>query len=393
MRSAIGLPALLCAGMLLAQHPGEFAREEGYWVQSVSGTAATAGARRLRVSTRGDIRLNGEERHEIAWGMKKRVRIQPEAAARRLLQEIVLQTARRGEWLELTVRFPDEAGALASLQLSVPRFWREVAVATESGAVEAGRIRGSLRIDTGAGPVAVEDVEGTVEVRTGGGQVRLSRIAGAVRCFSGGGAITADQLGAGAELVTRGGEIRVRNSGGMVRAATGGGNVRIERAGAVTATTGGGKVEILEASGPVVAETAQGPIRIHRAGTVRANSGAGRIELHNVTGGVKAATGLGDIVAAFGPRGPFPDSSLSTTAGDITLFLPSNLAVALEAEAGDGRSGIVTEFPEIRVRRVARGAEARGALNGGGHVLRLSAPGGTIYLKKLDGLRQPGQNR
>lgn len=392
MRGAVRLPALLCPAILLAQHPGAIVRDGGLWSQSLHGNAETAGASRLRVSTRGDIRLCGEERREIAWGMKKLVRTVPEAAARGLLQQIVLETVRRGEWLELTVRLPTDTGAMASLQLSVPRTWREVALAAESGAVEARQLRGSLRIDTGAGPITLEDVEGPVEVRTGGGPVRLSRIAGPVKCFSGGGPIAADRLMAGAELATRGGEIRVREAGGAVRATSGGGGVRIEYGRAVTVETEGGPVEISEATGPVVVQTGQGPIRIRRASHVRANSGAGRIQLDQVTGSVRAVTGLGDIVATLGPRGPLGESWLSTPVGDITLLVPSNLAVTLEAEAGGGRAGIVTEFPEIQVRRLVRGAEARGSLNGGGRLLRLSAPGGTIYLRKLH-VEEPGQRR
>lgn len=385
--------ALLFAGPLLAQRAAELARDAGFWSETVSGTTPTAGARRLRVTAFGDIRLNGEQRNEIAWGMKKRVRTAHQAAARRLLDEIVFQTARRGEWLELTVQLPGGAEALVSLQLRVPRSWREVALATETGAVEAGSIRGVLRVETNAGPVSLTDVEGAVEVRTGGGPVRLSRITGTVRCFSGGGAITAEQLPAGAELVTRGGEIRVREAGGVLRASSGGGSVRIERAQAVTAGTGGGLVEILEASGPVVAETAQGPIRIHRTGWVRANSGAGRIQLDGVSGSVRASTGLGDILAAPAPSSPLENWLLTTPTGDITVFLPSNIAVTLEAEAGGGRAAIVSEFSEVQVRRMPRGTEARGTLNGGGRLLRLTAPGGTIYLKKLDDGRQPGQSR
>ncbi|MCS7314002.1 MAG: hypothetical protein RMI94_02420, partial [Bryobacterales bacterium] len=352
MPSSFRLLASVCVGALLAQQPQGLTREDGYWTQGVSGTAETAGARRLRVSTRGDIRLNGEERKGIAWRMIKRVRVGQESAARRLLERIVLETARSGEWLELRVRLPADANTLASLQLKVPVTLREAELASESGTIEANRFRGRLRVETGAGAVSLGDVRGDVEVRTGGGPVELSRIAGSVRCFSGGGAITATHLGFDAELVTRGGEIRVREAGGKVRATTGGGNVRVERAGAVTAGTEGGLVEILDTAGPIVAETAQGPIRIRRAGQVRANSGAGRIELDHVSGSVHAATGLGNIVAAWGPQGPLADSLLSTPAGDITLLLPSNIAVTLEAEAGGGRVGIVSEFPEIEVRRL-----------------------------------------
>ncbi len=385
--------ALMCAGSLLAQRAEEPMREGVYWSQGVSGTTARADARRLRVATLGDITVSGEERKDIAWGLKKRVRAPQAAAARRLLDEIVLETERRGDSLELSVRRPPGADVLAALQLSVPRSWREVALTTESGAIEVSHIRGTVRVETHAGPVSLTDVEGRAEVRTGGGPVRLSRIRGMVRCFSGGGAIVAEQLAVGGELLTRGGEIRVREAGGSLRVTSGGGSVRVERARAVRAGTEGGLVEILEASGPVVAATAQGPIRIHRAKGVRANSGAGRIQLQDVSGSVQASTGLGHILAAPALTGSLENWLLTTPTGDITVFLPSNIAVTLEAEAGGGTAGIVSEFSAVRVRRAARGAEARATLNGGGRLLRLSAPGGTIYLKKLEALRPPGERR
>ena len=85
---------------------------------------------------------------------------------------------------------------------------------------------------------------------------------------------------------------------------------------------------------------------------------------------------------------PLQDSILSTGAGDITVYIPSNLALTMKALNENGPAGrIISEFSEIMVRQRGRGGPAgtclaEGALNGGGPVLRLTSTGGTIYVKR-----------
>ena len=110
----------------------------------------------------------------------------------------------------------------------------------------------------------------------------------------------------------------------------------------------------------------------------------GAIQLRAVYGGVSASTRSGSIVAELSGR-PLQDSMLSTGAGDITVLIPSNLAVTVEAmSAYPGKRRIVSDFAEIRPRVGSDGmqSEAAGAINGGGPVLRLAASGGTIYLRR-----------
>ena len=81
------------------------------------------------------------------------------------------------------------------------------------------------------------------------------------------------------------------------------------------------------------------------------------------------------------------DSILSTGAGDITVYIPSNLPLTVKALNESGPQGtIISEFSEILVRNAAEAARERvlaeGTLNGGGPVLRLTSTGGTIYVKR-----------
>jgi len=82
------------------------------------------------------------------------------------------------------------------------------------------------------------------------------------------------------------------------------------------------------------------------------------------------------------------DSTLSTNAGDITVFIASNLplTVAARNESAGALGRIISDFPEIRVKALSQaGANpvvAEGALNGGGPILRINVVGGTIYLRR-----------
>ena len=78
------------------------------------------------------------------------------------------------------------------------------------------------------------------------------------------------------------------------------------------------------------------------------------------------------------------DSYLATGSGDITVSIPSNVSVTILAENGmaDTPRRIVSEFPQVPVRRMGTRLVAQGAVNGGGPVLRISAVFGTIFIRR-----------
>jgi hypothetical protein len=81
-------------------------------------------------------------------------------------------------------------------------------------------------------------------------------------------------------------------------------------------------------------------------------------------------------------------SYISTGSGDITILIPSNLAVTVRAQNHSmGRVGrIVSEFPEVRVQSASTSVPGRmvaaGAINGGGPLLTIAASDGTIFLRR-----------
>jgi DUF4097 and DUF4098 domain-containing protein YvlB len=138
----------------------------------------------------------------------------------------------------------------------------------------------------------------------------------------------------------------------------------------------------------VTAENSGGAIQISAAQGVKCEAAAGGIRLRGVSGELRAATSLGSILAELMAGQTITDSYLSTASGDITVVIPSNLSVTVEAmNQSPGRRGtIVSEFSEIRVQpggaRNQNRVTASGALNGGGPVLRIAANDGMIFLRR-----------
>jgi hypothetical protein len=378
------MPALL-ASASGAQTGTGMTHEGKYWVVTSSGTAGVEGCDRLQVTTRGAVTVEGESRKDIQYTLKGRTRVQDAAKARTLLGMIQVKTAWRGETMTLEVTLPPTWAVSADLKLRVPRDLRQTFLASQGEMIEALDLDGALGADSGGGRLHVDRIGGDVTLKTDGGQIRLGSVGGNVVCFSGGGPIIADTIGGKAGLDTEGGEIIVKVAKGLVRASTGGGNIRIDRAErGVTATARAGLIDIIHAGGPVIARTGTGAIKIRSASDVQCQAGTGAIQLQAVYGGVRAATLSGSILAEFGPK-PLRDSVLSTGAGDITVYLPSNVAVTVEATSADpGGSRIVSDFAEIRPRpgRYNARYEAQGAINGGGPLLRLAASGGRVYLRR-----------
>ena len=141
----------------------------------------------------------------------------------------------------------------------------------------------------------------------------------------------------------------------------------------------------------MTAESSGGAIQVNSANGVRCESAGGAIRLRNVAGAVHAFANSGSILAELvggrDSRKGMADSILSTNAGDITVLIPSNLALTVQAINESGGSGrINSDFPQVRPRSggsAGRGPlMAEGALNGGGPVLRVNVMGGTIYLRR-----------
>jgi DUF4097 and DUF4098 domain-containing protein YvlB len=363
-------------------------REGAHWVQVVTGSLPAPPDCTLRIETRGPVTLRGRSANQINYTIKKRVRARTEAEARALLKAAVVRAISRNGVAAITLAQRARAAVNAEMELGTRPDLRFVSVDTAGGDLQIFDVLGSVEAESVGGLIRMDRIGSDVSARTGGGEIRLGDIAGSIRCYSGGGSIHVDRAGKESWLETAGGDISVRESGGPIHTLTAGGNIQVQRALAtVSARTAGGRIEVLQANGIVLADNSGGSIQVGSAPGVRVASAGGSIRLRGSSGSLRAVTDVGSILAEFMSGARLQDSILSTGAGDITVYIPSNLALTVKALNETGPSGrIVSEFSEILVRQAAEAARqgvlAEGALNGGGPVLRLTSAGGTIYLKR-----------
>jgi len=371
---------------LHAQPVSPLEREGSYWVETISGSLASAETSQLRVDVRASVSVHGEGGNQLVYRLRRRVEARTEAEARRLLATCEFRARRLGPVVHLEVSEPPRSRVLMELEVRVPRALGQAIVESRVGSLDLTGLNADVQAFTGGGPIQADQLSGSLIARTGGGAISIGSVGGSVRAFSGGGPIRVKNCGGEATLETGGGEIVVEQAGSAVSAVTGAGNIEVGRAGGlVVARTHGGIIRVSQAEGQVNAENAGGLIQVDSANGVRCESAGGGIKLRGISGQMRVAAAVGSILAELLSNRVLSDSYLSTHRGDIILLIPSNLAVTVEAmNESRGRAGIVSEFREIRVR----GSEsdprivATGALNGGGPLLRVSATDGTIYLRR-----------
>lgn len=391
MKKLLMITVLLLSNWRLAtaQTDAGITRDGAYWVRTIQGSVDAAPGGRLRVETTGNVVLRGGAGSQANYKLTARVKAFDEREAEALLGTILVKTGTEGGgWTYLRVAPPRAGFSGVELTLTGPRALREVWARTRGGNVEASDWDGDLEAQSGGGQIAVDRIRGRSELRTGGGNIDIGTVSGPLRCASGGGAIRVQNAGGEATLETGGGEIFVHEAGGPLEASTGGGNIRVDRAAStVVARTAGGLIQVQQAAGPVTAESSGGAIQVNSSNGVRCESAGGTIRLRDAGGSIRAVANSGSILAELGAAKTLQNSVLSTNAGDITVLIPSNLRLTVEAtneSAGEGR--INSDFPEVRPRAAAfpgvGPVVAEGALNGGGPMLRVNVTGGTIYLRR-----------
>jgi DUF4097 and DUF4098 domain-containing protein YvlB len=336
-----GTVGLRPALSLKLEHDGRF------WNVEVSGVLPAQ--RVYRITAAGDLTVRGKRHAEIRFTLTQRLRVPDEATARRIAESFTAHS------LNGQLFFPQDAAT----RVELPQSTRQLALWSPGGNIDAADIDGSVRADTAAGRILLDRIAGDAEIHSGGGATTIGSIGGLVHCYSAGGPIRAVQVRGQSVFQTEGGDIDLGEVLGTVRAMTAAGSIHIDQAGgAVFADTYGGPISILSALGAIVAQ-----------------SGVGTIRLNNVSGRMRAATQSGSIVAEVLRGHPLEDSFLSTRAGDITVFLPSDTGVTVEART-DG--AVDSDFPGLR----RAGASIRGRINGGGPTLTLVGMGGRIEIRK-----------
>jgi len=368
MKFGIATLAIATAGVLAAQET-PVVREGAYWGGSISDSFAIGPQSSLQVNTRGTVVVKRGSGDQVTYRVRQRVRAATEDRARAMLGGGAKQVTRlRGRTL-LAIQPISADNVKTDLEITVPSQVTLLVVRTEVGEID------------------VAEFDGGLDLSTGGGEIQLGKIGGSVQCFSGAGQVAIEKTGGAIKCTTVGGNIVVRDAGGPVALSNQlGGNIRVDKAaGDVRAHSAQGMIEVGQAGGAVIADTQGGFIQVGSARGIQAESAAGMVRVKNDAGPMNLATMAGNILAELLGGARIQDSSLVASGGDITVLIPSNLAMTIMARNSTGSGPrIVSEFPEIRVSstKFFQPLVAQGAINGGGPVLNLNATSGVIYLRR-----------
>lgn len=383
----LGLALAAWAASLLPAQDAKIVEERpSYWLRTYTGDFPAPPGKVLRIVTRGHVVLRGVAGDQVAYTLSERVRAHSSEEAQRQFGKVIVSAIRRNGSTMFTLLPMARENVSVQWDVNVPRHMAAVMVDTQIGDVEAYDLDGSLHIDTAAGLIHCDRIEGGVEANTGGGEIRLGRIGGPSRCITAAGSILIESAGADTICRTAGGEIQIHEAAGPLTLSTEGGNIEVDKAaGSVEAHTGEGTIQIAQAGGVVLADTRGGAIEVGAARGANCQSAAGMVRVKAVAGPLKIQTAMGSILAELLAGARLENSSLLAGSGDITVMIPSNLALSVVARNDSGASPrIFSEFSELRARKASfnQAVVYEGAINGGGPVLTLDTAGGIIYVRK-----------
>jgi len=387
-----GLVAAL-ASLALCQETKVY-REGSNWVQEMTGDLGAAKNLRVKLDA-GSVKVQGGSQASITYVIHRKAYTSSEQKARREFESYRVSTSVKGDtaWIVAESGGRDRKCADEFI-ISVPRNLQSAKIETGGGNVNTTGIAGSVNLESGGGNIHLDDIGGEVTAVTGGGAIEVGSVQGNVSLQTGGGNI---------KVASAKGEIKAESGGGSVVVLsglqgavleTGGGSIRVDRcSGRVKATTGGGSVDLGEIGGPAEIETGAGSIRLASAkGRVQAQTGGGTIQLDGATS-VQAETSAGGIIvkllsSAGAGAASRSNSTLETSAGDITVYLANDLAISVRAEieVANGHT-IRSDFSDIHVASEGgpweKTVTAEGQLNGGGPVLKVRTNSGNVNFRRI----------
>jgi len=388
----VGLAAVLAllASVTLAQET-KISREGGAWGQQITGSLAPVKILRVKVDM-GSVVVRGGQQQGINYVVHTRFGNSSEQDARRQFEQYKITAYVKGDtaWIVGDWQGGRQPRHCSSeFSVMVPHDMSLVKVETEGGNVDATGVAGRVETQSGGGTVRLDDIGGGATAETGGGSIDVGTVGGDLGVHTGGGPIVVHQANGKIIAETGGGTINIISGGQGASIQTGGGGVEVRHCdGKLKVSTGGGTIDLGDIGGPVDIDTGGGSIRLSSAkGHVHAETGGGGIELYGVPSAT-AETGAGGItVKLINTGGERRDSELETSAGDITVYIASDVALDVRANI-DLASGhrITSDFPDIQVHTEgdwgAKTISAEGKLNGGGPVLKVRTTTGNIYFRR-----------
>ena len=389
--ASIAVSVVALVSLALGQE-GRVYREGNNWVQEVTGTLGTAKSLRVKLAS-GSVKVQGGSQAGITYVIHRRAYTSSEKKARREFESYRVSASVKGDtaWLVAESGGRDRRCS-DEFVINVPRNLDFAKIETGGGNVTATGISGRAELNSGGGNLHLDDIGGEVTAETGGGTIEVGNVQGNVTLQTGGGNI---------KIASAKGDIKAESGGGSVVVLSGlqgavletsAGSIRVDKCrGTVKATTGGGSVDLGEIGGPAEIETGAGSIRLASAnGRVRAQTGGGSIQLDGATL-VQAETAAGGIIVKLlSSTGGHNNSTLETSAGDITVYLANDLPISIRAEIeiANGHT-IRSDFSDIRVSTEGgpwgpKTVTAEGQLNGGGPVLKVRTNSGNVNFHRIN---------
>jgi DUF4097 and DUF4098 domain-containing protein YvlB len=368
-------------------------REGSNWVQEMTGDLGAAKNLRVKLDA-GSVRVQGGSQAGITYVIHRRAYTSSEQEARREFESYKVGATVKGDtaWIVADSGGRDRKCA-DDFVINVPRSLESAKVETGGGNVNTTGIAGRADLESGGGNIHADDIGGALSAATGGGAIEVGKVEGNVNLQTGGGNI---------KIASAKGEINAQSGGGNVVVLSGlqgavletsAGSIRVDKCtGTVKATTGGGSVDLGQIGGPAQIETGAGSIRLASAnGRVQAHTGGGSIQLDGATSAQAETSAGGIVVKLLGATGDGTrsNSTLETSAGDITVYLANDLPISIRAEIeiANGHT-IRSDFADIHVS--SEGGQygpttvtAEGQLNGGGPVLKVRTNSGNVNFRRV----------
>lgn len=388
--AGVAVLVVVLASLALCQEARVY-REGSNWVQEMTGDLGAAKNLRVKLAA-GSVKVQGGSQAGITYVIHRRAYTSSEQRARREFESYRISATVKGDtaWLVAESGGRDRKCS-DDFVINVPRNLDSAKIETGGGNVNATGVAGRVDLESGGGNVHLDDIGGEVTAETGGGTIEVGSVQGNVSLQTGGGNI---------KIASAKGEIKAESGGGSVVVLsglqgavleTGGGSIRVDKcSGPVKATTGGGSVDLGDIGGAAEIETGAGSIRLASAkGRVQAQTGGGSIQLDGATS-VQAETSAGGIIVKLlSSAGGRNNSTLETSAGDITVYLANDLAISIRAEIeiANGHT-IRSDFSDIRVSTEGgpwgpKTVTAEGQLNGGGPVLKVRTNSGNVNFRRI----------
>jgi DUF4097 and DUF4098 domain-containing protein YvlB len=355
--------------------------------QEANGTLSAARNLRVKVDL-GSVVVRGGGQQGIRYAVHARCN------SHRGNGELKISAYVRGDtaWITGEWEGGKPRGFSGEFQIDVPREIGLAKIETDGGNVETTGIAGRVEAESGGGSIHLDDIGAGAHAETGGGSIEVGTISGDISLETGGGSIEVHHANGKLVAETGGGSVSIMSAAQGASVETGGGGIQVHQCqGKIKVSTGGGSVDLGDIGGSADIETGGGSIHLASAkGPVEAHTGGGGIELYGVPS-ARAETGAGGIVVKLVKTGIAPgNSSLETSAGDITVYIAPDVAVSVRADIDLGSGHRITsDFPDIHISSEGdkwgpRTVSAEGKLNGGGPLLKVRTTTGDICFRRAN---------